>query len=90
MPCLQFCAGNLFGRIARSCLTAVWNHAYSSSTATTSSDLLLALHLHKRLLELGAPRILKPSSVVPWFTQTAAFYESVYDVATAGIGARPV
>ena len=30
---LQFTSGYLFGRIAKSCLTAVSNHAYSSSTS---------------------------------------------------------
>lgn len=74
---LQFTAGNLFGRIARSCLAAVSNRAYSPATAAVPDDLMLALTLHKRLLEIGAPRVLKLSSVVPWFIQTDASYETM-------------
>ena len=47
---------------------------------------MLALTLHKRLLEIGAPRVLKLSSVVPWFIQTDASYETTDGHVTAGIG----
>ena len=84
---LQFSAGNLFGRIAKSSLTAVSNHAYFSSSSAIGEDLKLALTLHKHLLLEGAPRKIKTASSVPWFIQTDACYEMQGDEIVAGIGA---
>ena len=47
---------------------------------------MLALTLHKRLLEIGATLVLKPSSVVPRFIQADASYEVMDGHVVAGIG----
>ena len=84
---LQFTSGFLFGRIAKSCLTAVSNHAYSSSTSAVSCDLMLSLSLHKRLLEAGKPRELRQSSADTWFIQTDACFDLDGESVVAGVGA---
>ena len=84
---LQFTSGYLFGRIAKSCLTAVSNHAYSSSTSMISDELLSSLILYKHLLETGRPRELKRSSAETWFIQTDACFDPEHDHVVAGIGA---
>ena len=84
---LQFTAGNLFGRIARSCLTAVSTHAYSLTTAVVSDDTIDALVRYRHLLRVGAPRVIKRSSSVPWFIQSDACYDVCDGTITAGIGA---
>ena len=84
---LQFTSGYLFGRIAKSCLTAVSNHAYSSSTSMISDELLSSLILHKHLLETGRPREPKRSSAETWFIQTDACFDPEHDQVVAGIGA---
>ena len=86
---LQYTSGYLFGRIAKSCLTAVSNHAYSSSTSTStiSDELLSSLTLHKHLLETGRPRELKRLSAETWFIQTDAWFDPEHDCVVAGIGA---
>ena len=47
---------------------------------------MLALTFHKRLLEIGATLVLKPSSVVPRFIQADASYEVMDGHVVAGIG----
>ena len=84
---LQFTSGYLFGRIAKSCLTAVSNHAYSSSTSMISDELLSSLILYKHLLETGRPRELKRSSAETWFIQTDACFDPEHDHVVARIGA---
>ena len=84
---LQFTSGFLFGRIAKSCLAAVSNHAYSSSTSAVSCDLMLSLSLHKRLLEAGKPRELRQSSADTWFIQTDACFDLDGESVVAGVGA---
>ena len=37
--------------------------------------LALALKLHRRLLQEGRPRKLKPASAITWFIQTDACYD---------------
>lgn len=86
---LQFTSGNVIGRIARCSLAAVSNHAYSSGGPRPSEDviLVLALKLHRRLLQEGRPRELKPASAITWFIQTDACYDLEGDQTIAGIGA---
>jgi len=52
---LQFTSGNVFGRIAKCSLTAVSDHAYSSSWTSLSDDAILALKLHRCLLSAAVP-----------------------------------
>ena len=47
----------------------------------------LALKLHRRLLQEGRPRELKPASAITWFIQTDACYDLEGDQTIAGIGA---
>ena len=84
---LQFTSGNVFGRIARCSLAAVSQHAYSTCGAKLSDDVLLALRLHRCLLQEGRPRELKPASAVSWFLQTDACYDVEAGDVVAGIGA---
>ena len=86
---LQFTSGNVIGRIARCSLAAVSNHAYSSGGPRLSEDVILALalKLHRRLLQEGRPRELKPASAITWFIQTDACYDLEGDQTIAGIGA---
>ena len=50
----------------------------------------MALRLHVKLLELGRPRELRPSSNSVWFLQTDASYEPSDDGTFSGIGAVPL
>ena len=76
-----------FGRIAKCALAAVTNHAYASVSSAVTDDLRLALTLHMNLLLGGKPRMIRPTSSVPWFMQTDACYEVQNDCIVAGIGA---
>lgn len=60
---LQFAAGQVFGRVVRASLAVITAHAYSGSSTRLSDDSRLALALHKRLLETGRPRELKPHAM---------------------------
>jgi ribonuclease HI len=49
--------------------------------------MVLALKLHRRLLQDGRPRELKPASAETWFIQTDACYDVDVKGVTSGIGA---
>ena len=84
---LQFSAGQLFGRIAKSALAAISNHAYMSTNAALSDDTVDALVMHAHLLDFGKPRVLRASSATSWYIQTDACFESGPGDVMAGIGA---
>ena len=84
---LQFSSGQLFGRIAKSALTAISNHAYTSTSATLSDDAIAALVMRAHLLEFGKPRVLRATSAVSWHIQMDACFESESGDVEAGIGA---
>ena len=52
-----------------------------------SDDVVLALKLHRCLLQDGRPRELKPASAETWFIQTDACYDVDVKGVTSGIGA---
>ena len=84
---LQFAAGNIFGRVAKRALSVVAWHAYGCGTPKLDDKAIMALRLHVKLLELGRPRELRPSSNSVWFLQTDASYEPSDDGTFSGIGA---
>ena len=67
----------------------ITHHAYYSSSCALDSKVLLALALHRSLLNDGRPRELKPARGRPRFMQTdaAACYESSGGSTMAGTGA---
>ena len=67
---LQFAAGNLFGRVAKSALSVITQHAYGSCGSKLNDQAIMALRLQVRLLLLCRPRELKPSSNQVWYIQT--------------------
>jgi len=84
---LQFAAGSIFGRIAKSALSVVTLHAYGNGSPRLNEKAVMSLHLHLKLLELGRPRELRPTSDNVWFLQTDASYEPSSDGVFSGIGA---
>ena len=52
---LQFAAGEVFGRIARSALAIITGHAYNGGSDRLSAHARLALKLQERMLEEGGP-----------------------------------
>ena len=83
---LQFAAGNLFGRVAKAALAAVSAHAYGTGSKVLDSRTTLALQLHRKFLESGRPRELRPACDQVWFIQTDACFEPVGEGIFAGIG----
>ena len=53
---MQFTAGQLFGRVAKTCLARVTNHAYRSSTSEASDALISSLILFKKFLLAQKPQ----------------------------------
>ena len=84
---LQFAAGNLFGRIARSSLAIITQHAYISVSSKLDPRSVMALQLHVKLLKHSRPRELRASANNVWFIQTDACYEPGDDEVFAGVGA---
>ena len=68
-------------------MTAVSIHGHSSLIAAVSDDMLSALIRYKHFLQVGCPRVFKPSSTVPLFIQTNACYEVDDRKVTADVGA---
>ena len=52
---LQFASGNVFGRVAKSALAAVTNHAYHGESVALDASTRLALTMHRHLLERVVP-----------------------------------
>ena len=84
---LQFASGNVFGRIAKSILSAVTAHAYYCKSQELDDRTVLALTLHRQLLHDGRPRELRPTTGKVSFVQTDACYDQVDGKVLAGIGA---
>jgi hypothetical protein len=81
---MQFAAGQIFGRVAKRCLSAVTQHAYDGRL---SEPLLSALTGFLELLRLKIPRSLSAKSTSMWFIFTDASHEPSAEKVTAGIGA---
>ena len=84
---LQFACGQLFGRVAKTALGVVTNHAYGGNSSRLNNKAILALTLHRHLLSCGRPRELKVSCDDSWYIQTDACYEPCEGGIFSGIGA---
>ena len=58
---MQFTAGQLFGRVAKTCLAKVTNHAYHSGSTDVSDSLASSLSLFKTFLLAQRPRLVSPA-----------------------------
>ena len=72
---MQFTAGQLFGRVAKTCLAKVTNHAYCSGSTDVSDSLASSLLLFKTFLLAQKPRLVSPALSQTWTVFTDASYE---------------
>ena len=84
---MQFTAGHLFGRVAKTCLAKVTNHAYRSGSNDVSESLVTSLTLFKRFLLPQKPRIVTAAMSRTWIVFTDASFENTPDgTEVAGFG----
>ena len=84
---MQFTAGQLFGRAAKTCLARVTNHAYRSSSSDVSESLVSSLILFKRFLLAQKPRVVTAAMLQTWVVFTdASFEHDSEDIDKAGFG----
>ena len=84
---MQFASGQIFGRVAKRCLSAVTQHAYDTGDGRLSDVLLTSLERLCGLLQMKVPRTLTKKSTMTWFIFTDASHESGGDFSVAGVGA---
>ena len=72
---MQFTAGQLFGRVAKTCLAKVTNHAYRSGSTDVSDSLASSLPLFKTFLLAQRPRLVSRALSQTWTVFTDASYE---------------
>ena len=84
---MQFTAGQLFGRVARKCLSVITQHAYHAESATVSPSAASALARFRDMLVASAPRVISSKNAGNWFVFTDASHEPQADRPYAGIGA---
>jgi len=87
---MQFVSGQIFGRVAKRCLSAVTQHAYDTGDGRLSDVLLTSLERFCGLLQMKVPRTLTKKSTMTWFIFTDASHESGGDSFVAGVGAALV
>ncbi len=84
---MQFTAGQLFGRVAKTCLARVTNHAYRSCSHDVSESLMSSLVLFKRFLLAQKPRTVTAAMSQTWTVFTDASFEHASDgTEVAGFG----
>ena len=84
---MQFTAGQLFGRVAKTCLARVTNHAYRSSTSEAGDALISSLVLFKKFLLAQKPRAVTAAMLQTWLVFTdASFEHEAEDIDKAGFG----
>ena len=84
---MQFTAGQLFGRVAKTCLARVTNHAYRSNTSDVSDPLISSLVLFKRFLLAQKPRVVTVAMLQTWLVFTdASFERDAEEIDKAGFG----
>ena len=84
---MQFTAGQLFGRVAKTCLARVTNHAYRSSTSEASDALISSLILFKKFLLAQKPRAVTAALLQTWLVFTdASFEQETESIDKAGFG----
>ena len=84
---MQFAAGQLFGRVARRCLSVVTQHAYGMDNASVSESALSSLQRFRDMLLAGSPRTLSSHRSSVWFIFTDAAHEPDSESPFTGIGA---
>ena len=83
---MQFTAGQVYGRVAKTCLGHVTMHAYSTKGAMLDSSTAKALALYNQMLMNQGPRCLSCWSSDTWYFFTDASFEMENDVVTSGHG----
>ena len=83
---MQFTAGQVYGRVAKTCLGHVTMHAYSTRGAMLSSSTAKALALYSSMLMNQGPRCLSCRSTITWYFFTDASFEMENDIITSGHG----
>ena len=84
---MQFTAGQLFGRVAKTCLARVTNHAYRSSSSDVSESLVSSLALFKRFLLAQKPRVVTAAMLQTWVVFTDASFDMTQKISTRqGLG----
>ena len=83
---MQFSAGQLFGRISRTCLAVVTARAYSKVGKKLSPKAVSALSLYLAMLTCDEPRVLAKASNRTWMIFTDASFEPGQGTPEAGIG----
>ena len=81
---MQFTAGQVYGRVAKTCLGYVTMHAYSTKGATLSHSTANALALYSNMLTSQGPRSLSCRSTNTWYFFTDASFEMEKDIPTSG------
>ena len=83
---MQFTAGQVYGRVAKTCLGHVMMHAYSTRGAMLSHVTANALTLYRNMLMNQGPRSLSCMSTNTCYFFTDASFEMEDDIPTAGHG----
>ena len=83
---MQFTAGQVYGRVAKTCLGHVTMHAYSTRGSVLSHNAMNALKLYRDMLMNQGPRSLSCRSTNTWYFFTDASYEVDGDLPVAGHG----
>ncbi len=83
---MQFTAGQIYGRVAKTCLGYVTMHAYSTRGSVLSHSTINALKLYRDILMNQGPRSLSCRSTNTWYFFTDARYEVDGDLPVAGHG----
>ena len=84
---MQFTAGQLFGRVAKTCLARVTNHSYRSNSSDVSEPLVSSLVLFKRFLLAQKPRVVTAAMLQTWVVFTdASFEHDSEEIDKAGFG----
>ena len=84
---MQFTAAQLFGRVAKTCLARVTNHAYRSNSSDVSEPLVSSLVLFERFLLAQKPRVVTAAMLQTWVVFTdASFEHDSEEIDKAGFG----
>ena len=83
---MQFTSGQIYGRVAKTCLGHVTMHAYSTTGVALSPSTTKALTLYMNMLTSQGPRSLSCRSTNTWYFFTDASFEVENDIPYSGYG----
>ena len=83
---MQFCDGQLFGRIGKLCMRAVTDHAFVKGAGKIDEHCKEAMSRFARCLKTSPPRQIKITTGASWFVYTDACIEPNLDRAKCGLG----